>query len=65
VKKAKSVEEVKYKASRTFDEMPLQPLMHQNLKEKGYEMPSQIQDETLENLQNGHDLIGVASTGTG
>jgi ATP-dependent RNA helicase RhlE len=65
VKKAKSVEEVKYQASRTFDEMPLQPLMHQNLKEKGYEMPSQIQDETLENLQNGHDLIGVASTGTG
>lgn len=65
VKKAKPGEQLKYKAERTFAEMPLQPLLLQNLKEKGYEMPSQIQNDTLETLLDGHDLIGVASTGTG
>lgn len=65
VKKARSVEHVSYKANRSFEEMPLQPLLKQNLKEKGYEMPSQIQNETLEALLDGHNLVGVANTGTG
>ena len=65
VKKASPVEETKYVADRTFADMPLDGLLKQNLKDKGYESPSQIQNETLEDLLNGNDLIGVASTGTG
>ena len=65
IKKASNQEETKYVSDRSFAEMPLQPLLLQNLKEKGYEQPSQIQNETLEALLEGNDLIGVANTGTG
>lgn len=65
VKKASNIEETKYVADRSFAQMPLQPQLLQNLQEKGYEMPSQIQNETLEDLLEGNDLIGIASTGTG
>lgn len=65
VKQASNHEETKYVADRTFNDMPLQPLLKQNLIAKGYESPSQIQNETLEALVEGNDLIGIASTGTG
>ena len=65
VKKATNHEETKYVADRSFNDMPLQSLLKVNLKAKGYESPSQIQNDTLEDLLDGKDLIGIASTGTG
>ncbi|MEZ5071942.1 MAG: DEAD/DEAH box helicase [Bacteroidales bacterium] len=39
--------------------------MLQNLRAKGYERPTEIQDKTLESLLDGRDLLGIAKTGTG
>lgn len=54
-----------FKASRSFDEMPININLKANLAGRGFKTPTQIQDETLEHLLTGKDLIGVANTGTG
>lgn len=54
-----------FEASRTFDEMPININLKANLAGRGFKKPTQIQDETLEHLLEGKDLIGVANTGTG
>ncbi|MEQ8928143.1 MAG: hypothetical protein RLO81_20170, partial [Fulvivirga sp.] len=48
VKRAKPSIQHKYISERTFDEMPLDVNLKANLHKKGYQTPSQIQDETLE-----------------
>ncbi|MDH5603118.1 MAG: DEAD/DEAH box helicase [Cyclobacteriaceae bacterium] len=65
IKKGQSVEEVKYISSRTFLEMPLDRRLQANIVNKGFKSPTKIQDDTLEHLINGRDLLGVANTGTG
>ena len=59
------MEEVKYISSRTFLEMPLDRRLQANIVNKGFKSPTKIQDDTLEHLINGRDLMGVANTGTG
>lgn len=65
IKKAVIMEEKKFQPSRSFDEMPISPNLRANLHSKGFKYPTQIQDETLEHLISGRDLMGVANTGTG
>jgi len=65
VKKAVSKEEEIYKPSRSFDQMPLHANLRANLYTKGFKYPTQIQNETLEVLVSGRDLLGIANTGTG
>lgn len=66
VKKASSVTlKPVFTASRSFDEMPITINLKANLAGRGFKNPTQIQDETLEHLLKGKDLIGVANTGTG
>lgn len=65
VKKAKPINSIKYEAKRTFDDMPLDVNLKANLFDKGFKKPSQIQDETLEHLLEGRNMIGIANTGTG
>jgi len=36
-----------------------------NLNKKGYIAPTPIQDQTIEAVMNGRDMIGLANTGTG
>lgn len=54
-----------YQADRSFNNMPLSDSLKRNLGTKGYVKPSQIQNDTLESLLAGKNLIGVASTGSG
>ncbi len=66
VKKANSQnEEKQFHASRSFDEMPIHHHLKSNLDEMGFKFPTQIQEETLEPLLQGKDLVGIANTGTG
>ena len=50
---------------RLFSEMPLHQQLQSRLHKKGYRYPTQIQEETLEPLLLGRDLMGIANTGTG
>ena len=43
----------------------LTPEMQQTLQAAGYETPTPIQEQSLETLLGGRDLIGIAQTGTG
>jgi ATP-dependent RNA helicase RhlE len=65
VKKAIFENEMVFKPSRTFNQMPIHNKIKANLARKGFSIPTQIQDSTLEYLISGRNLIGVANTGTG
>ncbi len=65
VKEAVIAEETKFVSSQTFDEMTINIKLKENIKNKGYTNPTQIQQESHAPLIAGRDLIGVAETGTG
>ena len=65
IKKAVSNEETVYTPDRSFDQMPLCANLRANLYTKGFKYPTQIQNDTLEYLISGRDLLGIANTGTG
>lgn len=65
IKKAISIEEKPFVALSPYDEMPINKRLKANLAKKGFKNPTQIQQETLEPLIAGRDLVGIANTGTG
>lgn len=48
-----------------FTDFPLDPIIIKNLEKMGYENPTPIQAQALPILLKGHDLLGIAQTGTG
>ncbi|RNL87130.1 DEAD/DEAH box helicase [Sinomicrobium pectinilyticum] len=54
-----------YVSEQSYADMDLHPALKSNLLKKGYKKPTEIQEKTIENLVHGHNMIGVASTGTG
>jgi len=48
-----------------FTDLPLVAPLQMSLKEAGYETPTPIQVQAIPLILNGHDLLGVAQTGTG
>lgn len=65
IRKATAGKEVVYQSKRQFSDMPIDGRLKKNLAKKGFIRPSQIQDESLELLKSGRNLIGIANTGTG
>lgn len=65
IKKAQPTEIVDYVAERTISELPIAHKLKNNLLDKGFEKPSEIQDKSLESLLDGRDILGIAQTGTG
>lgn len=65
VRKAIPAEMVTYRAERLIPDLPVDASIITNLKKKGYELPTEIQDRTLETILEGRNLIGLAQTGTG
>ena len=65
IKEAVITEQTKFTPAQSFDQTPVNFKLKANLKTKGYILPTQIQQETLEPLLAGRDLVGVAETGTG
>lgn len=64
-KKALPIKATEFKPTRTYDDMPLHHKLKSALVNKGFSLPTQIQDSTIEPLIEGHDLVGIANTGTG
>jgi ATP-dependent RNA helicase RhlE len=48
-----------------FNELPLLPEILKNLADSGYDTPTPIQAQAIPVLLEGHDLLGIAQTGTG
>jgi superfamily II DNA/RNA helicase len=64
----KTVEEVKetvYQPVHTFSDFNVDPRVKKNIEKKGYVLPTPIQDQSIDQIIEGKDLIGLANTGTG
>ncbi len=48
-----------------FIDIPLLEPIQKSLKEVGYERPTPIQEQTIPLVLKGHDVLGIAQTGTG
>jgi ATP-dependent RNA helicase RhlE len=62
---AKPSQAADYAAKHRFQDFGIDPIMHANLRAKGFEVPSPIQDQTIPLGLQGRDVIGIANTGTG
>ena len=65
VQVARPTVETQYTSTHKFSDFQVDSLIHDNLKAKGYETPSAIQDQTIPLALEGNDIIGIANTGTG
>lgn len=65
IRKAVPAEANVYRAERLIQDLPVHGSIISNLRKKGYEIPTEIQDKTLEAILEGRNLIGLAQTGTG
>jgi ATP-dependent RNA helicase RhlE len=48
-----------------FSELKLLPAILESIEAKGYKSPTQIQERAIPVILKGHDLLGIAQTGTG
>ncbi len=58
-------EEKPYVAVNSFDSLPISDILKRNIRERGYEAPTPIQDQVIPLILHGRDVIGIANTGTG
>lgn len=59
------VETINYEIKNSFADFNLSDILKRNIEKKGYKTPTPIQDQSIPEIINGHDLIGIANTGTG
>ena len=65
IKRAVQRDEDEFVPGWSFDQLSLHPRLKKALHHKGYINPTEIQEKTINILIEGHDLLGVAKTGTG
>lgn len=56
---------VEYVAVNSFVDFKIAESLKKNIIDKGYTIPTQIQDQTILPILEGRDVIGIANTGTG
>jgi ATP-dependent RNA helicase DeaD len=54
-----------YAPTHSFDDFAVDRRIIANLRAKGYVDPTPIQDQTIQLVLDGHDVVGIANTGTG
>jgi len=54
-----------YSISHTFGDFQISDTLKENILQKGYSVPTPIQDKAISPILEGRDLIGIANTGTG
>ncbi len=66
INKAVITEEVEvFIPDHKFSDFDLSLLLKANIKLKGYENPTPIQDRAIPHILRGEDIVGIANTGTG
>ena len=65
VKKAQPSGQAGFRSETPFTKLKLQPTLLKNLKDKGYETMTNIQEESIFPLMEGRDLLGISNTGSG
>jgi superfamily II DNA/RNA helicase len=48
-----------------FEDFSFSERLKDNIKQKGYVLPTPIQDKAIPEIMKGKDVIGIANTGTG
>ena len=59
------VQESIYVNHANISNFALAPIVQKNVKDKGYEHPTKIQNGVIPEIINGRDVLGLASTGSG
>ena len=54
-----------YEVKNTFADFALNSRIATNITQHGFTVPTPIQDQAIPEILNGHDVVGVANTGTG
>lgn len=57
--------EVEYVSTNKFEDFKISPQVLENIRLKGYTIPTPIQDQVMHSVIEGRDVIGIANTGTG
>lgn len=65
IKAAKSMEIEEYTAKHTFEDFAVEELIKTNIRNKGFTVPSPIQDQAIPVGLEMRDVVGIANTGTG
>lgn len=65
VKSARVIESEVYVPLHAFSDFDVHELLQANVRTKGFMAPSPIQDQAIPQGLAGHDVIGIANTGTG
>ncbi|MCX6717339.1 MAG: hypothetical protein NTU76_01520, partial [Candidatus Taylorbacteria bacterium] len=66
INKVQMVEEVEvFKPEHNFQDFKISDLLKDSIRDKGYKLPTPIQDRTIPQILMGSDIVGVANTGTG
>lgn len=56
---------VEYQPKNTFADFPVDPRLKANITSKKFINPTPIQDQAIPVILKGHDVVGIANTGTG
>lgn len=65
IKKASVSENEVYIPTHQFVDFKVSPEMQRNIVARGYTTPTPIQDQVIPLIIEGHDVVGIANTGTG
>jgi len=66
VRKAEPVAKAEaYRSKNAFADFAIDEQLKNNIAAKGYVTPTPIQDESIPMILKGHDIVGIANTGTG
>jgi superfamily II DNA/RNA helicase len=65
VAEAKPVTFEEYKPTHEFADFAIDERIKRNVADKGYKIPTPIQDQTIPLMLEGKDVVGIAATGTG
>ncbi len=65
VRKASNVAETPYAPVHSFADFPLDDTVKKNVLACGFDKPTAVQDQAINPILEGRDLVGVANTGTG
>lgn len=57
--------EIAYLPTNKFEDFKISPQVLENIRLKGYAIPTPIQDQVMHSIIAGRDVIGIANTGTG